>query len=92
MALTFTWDRRKAAANVRRHGVSFHATLSAFGDTLSLTIPDEQHSEVEERYLLLGRPPGAAWWWWRTRSRGAPFGSSAPACQRGPERRNYEDA
>ena len=54
MGLTFEWDERKAASNLRKHGVSFEEAASAFGDPLSLTIPDPDHSEDEQRWVLLG--------------------------------------
>ena len=55
MDLRFQWDARKAAANLRKHRVTFEEAATAFADPLSLTIPDPDHSEDEERYLLLGR-------------------------------------
>ena len=55
MALRFTWDPRKAAANKRKHGIDFAEAATAFGDPLSLTIPDPDHSEAEDRFLLVGR-------------------------------------
>lgn len=54
MALRFVWDPRKAAANVRKHGVGFQEATTVFDDTLSVTIPDPDHSEDEQRFLLLG--------------------------------------
>lgn len=51
----FEWDPRKAASNLTKHEVSFDEAASAFRDPLSLTIPDPDHSEEEERYLLLGQ-------------------------------------
>ena len=54
MALRFTWDARKAAANVRKHGVSFEEAATAFGDPLSITVPDPDHSGTEERFVLVG--------------------------------------
>ena len=54
MALRFTWDPRKAAANERRHGVSFHEATTVFDDSLSVTIHDPDHSLDEERHLLVG--------------------------------------
>ena len=54
MGLRFEWDEKKAAANLRKHGVSFEEAASAFGDPLSLTIPDPEHSGDEERSVLLG--------------------------------------
>ena len=55
MPLRFTWDSRKAAANLRKHGVSFPEAASAFGDPLSITIPDPGHSLDEEHFLLIGQ-------------------------------------
>lgn len=54
MRLTFEWDPDKATANATKHGVPFEDAMSAFGDTLSITIPDPDHSDGEVRYLLLG--------------------------------------
>lgn len=54
MALCFSWDPRKAAGNERKHHVTFEEAVTAFGDLLSVTIPDPDHSAVESRYLLLG--------------------------------------
>lgn len=54
MALGFEWDPRKAAANLRKHGVSFPEAATAFDEPLSLTIPDPDHSAAKERFLLLG--------------------------------------
>ena len=53
--LRFVWDRDKAAANLRKHGVAFHEAATAFGDPLSITIPDPEHSIGEERWLLVGQ-------------------------------------
>lgn len=53
--LRFVWDRDKAAANFRKHGVTFDEAATAFGDALSLSIPDREHSVDEERWLLLGQ-------------------------------------
>ena len=55
MGLTFTWDRRKALSNRRKHGVSFKEAMTVFGDPLSLTISDPDHSIHEDRYLIIGR-------------------------------------
>ena len=54
MALLFEWDPRKADANLRKHRVSFEEACTAFGDPLSLTVPDPDHSSGEIRFLLLG--------------------------------------
>ena len=54
MALSFRWDSRKAAANLRKHHVSFNEATTVFDDPLSVTIPDPDHSVGEQRFLLLG--------------------------------------
>jgi uncharacterized protein len=55
MSLQFTWDPKKAAANLRKHGVGFPEAATAFADSLSLTIPDPDHSVGEERWILIGQ-------------------------------------
>jgi uncharacterized protein len=50
----FEWDAKKATANLRKHGVSFDEGVSAFGDPLSILLPDPDHSTAEERQLVLG--------------------------------------
>ncbi len=55
MALEFEWDETKAATNRSAHKVSFEEATTAFGDQESLTIPDPDHSDEEERFILLGR-------------------------------------
>ncbi|HEU4699400.1 MAG TPA: BrnT family toxin [Gemmatimonadales bacterium] len=56
MSLRFTWDPAKAAANRRKHGVSFEEAATAFGDPFALTIRDPDHSTAgEHRFILLGR-------------------------------------
>lgn len=54
MALFFEWDGRKAADNLRKHGISFEEAATTFGDPSSLTIDDPLHSEGEDRFVILG--------------------------------------
>jgi len=54
MAITFEWDPEKASENLQKHGVSFEEGATCFGDLLSETIHDPDHSEGEDRYVLLG--------------------------------------
>ncbi len=54
MPLVFEWDPTKAEENYRKHGVAFDEAASAFADTLSITIFDPDHSEAEERFVLIG--------------------------------------
>jgi uncharacterized DUF497 family protein len=53
-ALAFEWDERKAAANLKKHGVSFDDAKSAFLDDRAKLIDDPDHSENEDRMVLLG--------------------------------------
>ncbi len=50
----FEWDRAKSAANERKHGVSFQEAISVFANPRTVTIPDEHHSEVEDRSVSIG--------------------------------------
>jgi Uncharacterized protein conserved in bacteria len=52
--MRFEWDPDKARRNIAKHGVSFEEAATAFGDPLSLTTYDPDHSEDEDRFLLLG--------------------------------------
>ena len=52
--LRFEWDQRKAAANAKKHGVSFDEAKSVFVDEHAKLIDDPDHSEDEERFVLLG--------------------------------------
>jgi uncharacterized DUF497 family protein len=54
MDLTFEWDRRKATANHRKHGVTFEEAATVFRDRLSLTVNDPDHSEDEDRFITIG--------------------------------------
>lgn len=50
----FEWDPAKAEANLKKHGVSFEEGTTVFGDPLSMNMPDPDHSEDEQRYIVLG--------------------------------------
>jgi len=54
MAISFEWDSRKASANLRKHGVSFEEAKSVFFDDRARLIDDPDHSESEDRFVLLG--------------------------------------
>ena len=53
-ALRFEWDSRKAAENKRKHGVTFEEAKTAFFDERARLMDDPDHSEDEERFILLG--------------------------------------
>jgi len=48
------WDPKKAAANLRDHGVSFEEAATVFGDLLAVTFDDPDHSIGEHRWLTFG--------------------------------------
>ena len=91
MGYNFEWDQEKAEANLKKHSVSFAEAVTAFGDPLSLVMLDPDHSEGEQRFIVLGmsirdrllvvsyadRPP-------RTRIISARLATR-------PERRQYEE-
>jgi uncharacterized protein len=54
MALRFEWDEAKAAANVRKHGITFDEAGTVFADPLGVIFDDEEHSVDETRELLIG--------------------------------------
>jgi len=55
MKLTFEWAAAKAVLNRRTHKVSFGEATTVFGDPLSITIDDPEHSTEESRYIDIGR-------------------------------------
>jgi hypothetical protein len=52
--LRFDWDPAKAAANLRKHRISFDEAISAFSDERGLLLDDPDHSGDEDRLVLLG--------------------------------------
>jgi uncharacterized protein len=52
--IRFEWNPVKAAANERKHGVSFDEASTAFSDPFARIIFDPDHSEEEDRFVLLG--------------------------------------
>ena len=50
----FEWDEAKADYNTRTHGVSFAEAASVFDDPLLVTVPDDEHSDEEDRGFSLG--------------------------------------
>ena len=54
MGFFFEWDPNKARANLHNHGVTFEEATTVFGDTLSLTIYDDEHSDAEDRLIIMG--------------------------------------
>ena len=52
--ITFEWNARKASENLRKHRVSFEEAKSAFLDDNARVIADPDHSDDEDRFVLLG--------------------------------------
>jgi len=52
--LEFAWDPVKAAANFRKHGVSFEEASTVFRNPLAQILPDPTHSDDEDRALIIG--------------------------------------
>lgn len=52
--MNFVWDNRKADSNNQKHGVSFEEAATVFEDENGLVIFDPDHSEEEDRFIILG--------------------------------------
>jgi len=52
--LRFEWDEAKNRSNRRKHGISFEEARTAFLDENARVVPDPDHSDDEERFVLLG--------------------------------------
>jgi uncharacterized DUF497 family protein len=50
--MAYQWDRDKATANIRKHGINFADAVSIFSDDLAITITDERFEE--ERFITIG--------------------------------------
>ena len=54
LARSFEWDETKNRVNVKKHGISFNEAVTVFTDENAILISDEDHSEHEERFVLIG--------------------------------------
>ena len=52
--IKFAWDDSKGRLNRRKHGVSFEEAKTVFYDENAIEFPDPDHSEREDRFLMLG--------------------------------------
>jgi uncharacterized protein len=52
--MKFDWDENKASSNLLKHGVSFEEAKTVFDDVLYVDFYDPDHSDNEERYLIVG--------------------------------------
>lgn len=53
-ALRIEWDETKNSANRHKHGISFEEAATVFSDDHALLIADPEHSDHEDRFILLG--------------------------------------
>ncbi|MDD2468518.1 MAG: BrnT family toxin [Desulfobulbus sp.] len=56
--LRFEWNEDKAKGNLRKHKISFEEAKTVFYDENARIIPDPEHSEQEERFILMGMSAG----------------------------------
>ena len=52
--MEFEWDENKAEANLSKHGVSFDEAKTVFDDPLYIDFYDPDHSDDEDRYIIIG--------------------------------------
>jgi uncharacterized DUF497 family protein len=52
---TFEWDPIKATQNLRKHRISFDRAAEVLRDPLAVSIVDEEHRELEPRWVTMGR-------------------------------------
>ncbi|MDM1019278.1 BrnT family toxin [Acinetobacter sp. VNK23] len=52
--IKFEWNPAKAVSNQKKHGISFEEAKSVFYDEFAIQFFDEEHSEQEDRFLMLG--------------------------------------
>ena len=52
--IKFEWDEKKNKTNIEKHGISFEEASSVFQDEESLIMVDDNHSQEEDRFILIG--------------------------------------
>jgi len=52
--MLFDWDPEKAAANLKRHDVSFDEASTVWNDYFNIELFDHDHSVEENRFLMIG--------------------------------------
>ena len=75
--MKFEWDPAKAAANERKHGVTFDEASTVFADVLSVSGQDLEHSRAEALWLTFGISSHGHRWWSLMPTGGPLFVSSA---------------
>jgi uncharacterized protein len=54
MEIEFEWDADKANSNRKKHAVTFEEASTVFGDVLAVIFDDEEHSDEEQREIIIG--------------------------------------
>lgn len=57
-SISFEWDEKKAEENLKSHKISFEEALAVFSDPNARMIHDPEHSQDEERFIILGISSG----------------------------------
>ncbi len=52
--MLFAWDKEKASRNLVKHRIAFEEAATVFGDPLSNTFPDQDHSIEDQRFVIIG--------------------------------------
>lgn len=52
--LKFEWDKKKSKSNTNKHGINFEEAQTIFYDEYAIQFYDPEHSEDEDRFILLG--------------------------------------
>ena len=52
--IDFEWDDKKSKINTKKHGITFDEATSVFYDEKAIEFYDDEHSEWEDRFLMLG--------------------------------------
>jgi uncharacterized DUF497 family protein len=52
--ITFTWDKRKAQNNLKKHNVSFEEATEIWNDEFAAFLHDPSHSDNEDTYIMIG--------------------------------------
>jgi len=50
----FEWDRNKSKSNIQKHGISFQEAETIFYDEYAVTADDDEHSQDEDRFIIVG--------------------------------------
>ena len=50
----FAWDEEKQEANIKKHGITFIEAATVFDDINALVRDDPDHSEYEDRFVIIG--------------------------------------